>query len=147
PGALSAPPMSMIDEVLRVEPEGGADGLGENLAEKEIDASHWAFPLHFKNDPVLPGVLYCEGCYQVLAFYAYFCGLHRSFANFDLVGLPNESTKTRFLGEVRPKRGTLQFLISITSYSEGSEAALRADGGVIWESRTVCTLENLTLKL
>ena len=147
PGALSAPQLSMIDEVVRVEPGGGPDGLGEILAAKEIDPSHWVFPLHFKNDPVLPGVLYCEGCYQVLAFYAYFCGLHRSFADFDVVGLPNESTKTRFLGEVRPKRGTLQFLVSITSYSEGSEPALRADGEVIWENRTVCTLENLTLRL
>jgi PfaD family protein len=147
PGALSAPQLAMIDEVLRVEPEGGPDGLGEILAEKEIDASHWVFPLHFKNDPVLPGVLYCEGCYQVLAFYAYFCGLHRPFADFDLVGLPNESTRTRFLGEVRPKRGTLQFLVSITSYSEGTEPALRANAEVIWENRTVCTMENLTLKL
>ena len=147
PGALSAPQLSMIDEVVRVEPGGGPDGLGQILAAKEIDPSHWVFPLHFKNDPVLPGVLYCEGCYQVLAFYAYFCGLHRSFADFDVVGLPNESTKTRFLGEVRPKRGTLQFLVSITSYSEGSEPALRADGEVIWENRTVCTLENLTLRL
>jgi trans-AT polyketide synthase, acyltransferase and oxidoreductase domains len=147
PGALSAPQLSMIDEVVRVEPGGGPDGLGEILAAKEIDPSHWVFPLHFKNDPVLPGVLYCEGCYQVLAFYAYFCGLHRSFADFDVVGLPNESTKTRFLGQVRPKRGTLQFLVSITSYSEGSEPALRADGEVIWENRTVCTLENLTLRL
>ncbi len=150
PGALSAPQLSMIDKVLRVEPEGGADGLGEILAEKEIDASHWVFPLHFKNDPVLPGVLYCEGCFQVLKFYAYFCGLHRPFADVDFVCLPNESnesTKTRFLGEVRPKSGTLQFLISITSYTEGTEAALRANAEVVWDNRTVCTMENLTLGL
>jgi 3-hydroxymyristoyl/3-hydroxydecanoyl-(acyl carrier protein) dehydratase len=127
PGALSAPQLSLIDEVLRVEPEGGPDGLGEILAEKEIDASHWVFPLHFKNDPVLPGVLYCEGCYQTLKFYAYFCGLHRSFADIDFVCLSNESTKTRFLGEVRPKRGTLQFSVSILSYSEGTEPALRLE--------------------
>jgi trans-AT polyketide synthase, acyltransferase and oxidoreductase domains len=147
PGALSAPQMSMIDEVIRVEPEGGADGLGEILVEKEIDASHWVFPLHFKNDPVLPGVLYCEGCAQVLKFYAYFCGLHRPFADFDFVCLPNESTKTRFLGEVRPKRGPLQFSVSITSYTEGTEAALRANAEVVWENCTVCTIENLTLRL
>jgi trans-AT polyketide synthase, acyltransferase and oxidoreductase domains len=147
PGALSAPQMSMIDEVMRVEPEGGADGLGEIVAEREIDASHWVFPLHFKNDPVLPGVLYCEGCAQVLKFYAYFCGLHRPFAEVDFVCLPNESTKTRFLGEVRPKRGTLQFSVSITSYTEGTEAALRANAEVVWENRTVCTIENLTLRL
>jgi PfaD family protein len=140
----------MIDEVLRVEPEAGAHGLGEILAEKEIDASHWVFPLHFKNDPVLPGVFYCEGCFQVLKFYAYFCGLHRPFADVDFICLPNksnESTKTRFLGEVRPKRGTLQFLISITSYIEGTEPFLRANAEVIWDSRTVCTMENLTLGL
>jgi trans-AT polyketide synthase, acyltransferase and oxidoreductase domains len=147
PGALSAPHMSLIDEVLRVEPEGGARGLGEILVEKEIDASHWVFPLHFKNDPVLPGVFYCEGCYQVLKFYAYFCGLHRLFADVDFVCLANESTKTRFLGEVRPKRGTLQFSVAITSYTEGTEAALRANAEVIWENRTVCTIENLTLGL
>ncbi|HZC36806.1 MAG TPA: PfaD family polyunsaturated fatty acid/polyketide biosynthesis protein, partial [Chthoniobacterales bacterium] len=147
PGALSAPQLSLIDEVLRVEPEGGPDGLGEILAEKEIDASHWVFPLHFKNDPVLPGVLYCEGCYQVLAFYAYFCGLHRPFSDFELVGLPNESTRTRFLGEVRPKRGALQFSVSITSYSEGTEPTLQANAEIVWENRTVCTIENLTLGL
>jgi trans-AT polyketide synthase, acyltransferase and oxidoreductase domains len=147
PGALSAPQLAMIDEVLRIEPEGGPHGLGEILAEREIDPGHWVFRLHFKNDPVLPGVLYCEGCYQVLAFYAYFCGLHRRFADVDVVGLPNESTRTRFLGEVRPKRGTLQFSVSITSYSEGAEPALRANAEVVWEGRTVCTIENLTLKL
>jgi trans-AT polyketide synthase, acyltransferase and oxidoreductase domains len=147
PGALSAPQLSMVDEVLRVEPEGGPDGLGEILAQKEIDASHWAFPLHFKNDPVLPGVLYCEGCYQALKFYAYLCGLHRPFGDVDFVCVPNESTRTRFLGEVRPKRGTLQFLVSITAYSEGTEAALRANAEVIWENHTVCTTENITLKL
>ncbi|HEX3446163.1 MAG TPA: PfaD family polyunsaturated fatty acid/polyketide biosynthesis protein [Chthoniobacterales bacterium] len=147
PGALSSPQLSMIDRVLRVEPEGGADGLGEILAEKEVDASHWVFPLHFENDPVLPGVLYCEGCFQVLKFYAYFCGLHRPFADIDFVCLPNDSTKTRFLGEVRPKRGTLQFSVSITSYSEGTEAGLRANAEIVWENRTVCTIENLTLGL
>jgi trans-AT polyketide synthase, acyltransferase and oxidoreductase domains len=150
PGALSAPQLSMIDEVLRVEPEGGAHGLGEIVAEKVIDASHWVFPLHFKNDPVLPGVFYCEGCFQVLKFYAYFCGLHRQFADVDFICLPNksnESTKTRFLGEVRPKRGTLQFLISITSYIEGTEPFLRANTEVVWDNRTVCTMENLTLGL
>jgi trans-AT polyketide synthase/acyltransferase/oxidoreductase domain-containing protein len=144
PGALSAPQLSMIDQILRVDPEGGPDGLGEIQAEKEIDASHWVFPLHFKNDPVLPGVLYCEGCFQVLKFYAYFCGLHRPFADVDFVCPPNESTKTRFLGEVRPKSGTLQFSISITSYSE---AALRANAEVVWDNRIVCTMENLTLGL
>jgi trans-AT polyketide synthase/acyltransferase/oxidoreductase domain-containing protein len=147
PGALSAPQLSMIDQILRVDPEGGPDGLGGILAQKEIDASHWVFPLHFKNDPVLPGVLYSEGCYQVLQFYAYFCGLHRPFADVDCVCLPNESTRTRFLGEVRPKRGTLQFSVSVISYSEGTEPALRANAEVIWENRTVCTMENLTFAL
>jgi PfaD family protein len=147
PGALSAPKLSMIDEVLRVEPEGGPDGLGEILAEKQIDPSDWVFPLHFKNDPVLPGVLYCEACSQALRFYAYFCGLHRLFADVDFVCLLNQSTRTRFLGEVRPKRGTLQFKVSITSYSERTEAALRANAEVVWENRTVCTIENLTLGL
>jgi trans-AT polyketide synthase, acyltransferase and oxidoreductase domains len=147
PGALSAPQLSMIDEVLRVEPEGGPDGLGEILAQREIDASHWVFPLHFKNDPVIPGVLYSEGCYQALQFYAYFCGLHRPFADVDFVCLPNESSRTRFLGEVRPNRGTLQFSVSIISYSEGTEPALQANAEVIWENRTVCTMENLTLAM
>ncbi|HEX4200265.1 MAG TPA: hypothetical protein VHY59_02015, partial [Chthoniobacterales bacterium] len=57
------------------------------------------------------------------------------------------STKTRFLGEVRPERGSLQFSVSITSYTEGTEAALRANAEVVWENRTVCTIENLTLGL
>src|SRR5258708_36698923 len=110
--------MAVSDEVLRVEAEGGADGLGEILAEKEIDASHWAFPLHFKNDPVLPGVLYGEGCYPVLKFYAYFCGLHRLFAYVAFVGLAKGSTKTRFLGTVYRKGGARQFSFRVISSTE-----------------------------
>lgn len=147
PGLLSVSQLSMVDEVLRVEPEGGPDGLGEILAKKEIDASHWVFPLHFKNDPVLPGVLCCEGCVQALKFYAYFCGLDQQFAECDFVNLPNELTRTRFLGEVRPIRATLQFRVFVTAYSEGTEPALRANAEVICENRTVCTIENLTLRL
>ena len=73
---LCARKMLMIDRITRIDPRGGARGLGMLVGEKVLDPEHWYFPCHFKNDQVMAGSLVSDGCSQMLKVYMIYLGLH-----------------------------------------------------------------------
>lgn len=123
----------------------GASGLGRVTGEWDIPNAFWVFDAHFKNDPVLPGLLNIEGSYQTLLCYLFGLNLGPQLTRFKpSVGVPSYST---FLGEVRPHRRTIRYEVSILDLVV-TETAIRvlARSEVYCDDRLVGFYEGLSLE-
>ena len=72
---LPLPPMMMLDRITSITTDGGAHGKGQAQAEFHITPDLWFFECHFAFDPVMPGCLMQDALWQLLGFFAGWCGL------------------------------------------------------------------------
>ncbi len=72
---LPLPPMLMLDRITSITSDGGAHGKGQARAEMDIKPDLWFFKCHFESDPVMPGCLVQDAVWQLLGFFAGWCGL------------------------------------------------------------------------
>lgn len=72
---LPLPPMLMLDRITSITTDGGAHGKGQAQAEFHITPDLWFFECHFASDPVMPGCLMQDALWQLLGFFAGWCGL------------------------------------------------------------------------
>src|ERR1700744_3801239 len=66
---LPAPPMLMMDRIVRIDAAGGTYGKGQVVAELDIDPEQWFFGCHFIGDPVMPGCLGLDAMWQLVGFF------------------------------------------------------------------------------
>ncbi|CDH18915.1 putative 3-oxoacyl-(acyl-carrier-protein) synthase [Xenorhabdus bovienii str. kraussei Quebec] len=113
-GKLCVPDTRMLSRILSVDTVGGAFGLGQIVAELDIDPAHWAFKAHFKNDPVMPGTLLVEGSEQLMKFYLFYLGLN-SQPDLEVHTLTDHTSGAKFRGEVKCERDVVQFRLTCKS--------------------------------
>ena len=68
-GRLPLPPMLMVDRITAITEDGGPHGLGQVVAELDINPDLWFFKCHFESDPVMPGCLGLDAMWQLVGFY------------------------------------------------------------------------------
>ena len=68
-GRLPLPPMLMVDRITSITEDGGPHGLGQVVAELDINPDLWFFKCHFESDPVMPGCLGLDAMWQLVGFY------------------------------------------------------------------------------
>src|ERR1700744_1272685 len=66
---LPAPPMLMMDRIVRIDAAGGTYGKGQVVAELDIHPEQWFFLCHFLGDPVMPGCLGLDAMWQLVGFF------------------------------------------------------------------------------
>ena len=66
---LPAPNMLMIDRIIAISSEGGANNKGFIEAELDINPDLWFFGCHFPGDPVMPGCLGLDAMWQLVGFF------------------------------------------------------------------------------
>ncbi len=66
---LPLPPMLMFDRITRISRDGGEFNKGLLVAELDIHPDLWFFDCHFLGDPVMPGCLGLDACWQLIGFY------------------------------------------------------------------------------
>ncbi len=66
---LPLPPMLMFDRITRITRDGGDFNKGTLVAELDIRPDLWFFDCHFQGDPVMPGCLGLDACWQLVGFY------------------------------------------------------------------------------
>ena len=75
-GKLPHGPMKMIDRAWYDFDKGmGKYGKGYLRAEKDISQNDWYFYAHFLGDPVMPGTIGLDGCYQCMGLTLLILGL------------------------------------------------------------------------
>ena len=75
------PKVHLVDRVLHVSDQGGKFGLGEIIAQGDIDEDHWAIKVHFIKDPVIPGSLMREAVNQIEFFFLMHSGIILALIN------------------------------------------------------------------
>ena len=129
---LPAPPMLMIDRIVRIEGEGaGAHGKGYVEAELDINPDLWFFQCHFINDPVMPGCLGLDAMWQLVGF---FLGWSGGRGKGRALGVG----EVKFTGQVTPDVKKVVYKIDFKRVINRrlvmgiADGVLEADGQVIY---------------
>lgn len=103
---LPMPPMLMMDRITHIADSGGDKGLGEVVAEYDINPKRWFFDCHFVGDPVMPGCLGLDGLWQLVGFFLGWMGGEGR-------GRAISVGEVRFSGQVTPAAERLTFKLDI----------------------------------
>ncbi|QYJ96587.1 3-hydroxyacyl-[acyl-carrier-protein] dehydratase FabA [Shewanella alkalitolerans] len=133
----------MIEEVSKVERNGGAWGLGLVEGHKQLEPNHWYFPCHFKDDQVMAGSLMAEGCGQLLQFYMLHLGMHTQTQNGRFQPLENASQKVRCRGQVIPQSARLTYRMEVTEIGFSPRPYAKANIDILLNGKVVVDFHNL----
>ena len=103
---LPLPPMLMLDRIVDINEQGGANGKGEVVAELDIDPNMWFFECHFAGDAVMPGCLGVDAMWQLIGFYLGWMGGNGR-------GRALGAGEVKFTGQVTPKDKLVRYRISM----------------------------------
>jgi PfaB family protein len=140
-------PISTIDRVTSIDPQGGPWGLGFLVAEKTLDPKQWYFNCHFKDDFCLPGALITEGCTQLLGIYILYLGLQTHTTDARLQPLTNFLQTGRYRGQILPISATLTYQLEVTEIGLTPRPFIKANAMVIFEGKIIAMIANLGLQL
>lgn len=135
----------MLERITYISDEGGRYGLGEVFAEKDIDENHWAFKVHFLNDPVLPGSLLLEGVNQI-NYFLLDAGIIGRKTDKPIEPSKGDSAKVIFRGQVRPIKSTIVYKISFKKFIDTKEKfTFYFDADIYWEGTHIVKAEDLSI--
>ncbi len=140
-------PILMLDRVISVDPRGGAWGLGLLVAEKTLNPEHWYFNCHFKGDFCLPGALMNEGCIQLIQFYILYLGLNTLTNNARFKPIINLPQTGQYRGQIKRSATKLSYELEVTEIGLNPSPFVKAEGKVIFEGKTICTMKNIGVQL
>ena len=141
------PQVRMIDAVTEVCNQGGRYGYGYIRGMKNIDETHWAFKVHFKNDPVLPGTLILNGANQLFMFWAMYYGFYNGDSNNKPEIVEGITVDVAFRGQVKPEPSTIFYEIHIKEVrGDKNVESVIAEVNVYWKDINVIREDNVSLK-
>ena len=138
----------MIDRITSVDIGGGAYGLGEIIAEKDLAPDDWYFPCHFRDDEVLAGSLQAEGGGNLLRFFMLMLGLQRVMDDARFQPVYNIGQKVRCRKQVTPNVDTkLVYRLVIKEIGVMPNPYIIGDLEIISDGIITVHFENLGLQL
>lgn len=132
-----------LDRITHVTNIGGKFGLGEMIAEKDIDENYWAFKVHFVNDPVYPVSLIFEGINQLVYFLVDMKIIGRRYGRLEPIG--SKAIKGSYRGQIKPSKGTITYKISFKNYERTDRLVVYFDADVFFNGTHVVKVEDLVL--
>ena len=142
------PKIQMVDRIIGFDLTGGDYGLGLIVAEKDIDESHWAFKVHFLNDPVFPGTLLSEASSQIQFMYAMTAGYMKADRKYYLLNNRNVVLNSSFRGEVKPVKSVVTYVQQFKEVKQtDKKVVILSDLDVYWQGRHVSRTENCCLDI
>jgi 3-hydroxyacyl-[acyl-carrier protein] dehydratase/trans-2-decenoyl-[acyl-carrier protein] isomerase len=137
---LPAPPMLMMDRILKITDEGGEYGKGQIIAEFDIKPDHWFFECHFKGDPVMPGCLGLDALWQLVGFFL--CWKDNPGKGRALgVG------EVKFRGEITQQTKTVRYVIDLKRVIQRKLIMAIGDGRVEADGKIIYTAKDLRVGL
>ncbi|MEH6531589.1 MAG: beta-ketoacyl synthase N-terminal-like domain-containing protein [Photobacterium frigidiphilum] len=140
---FSSDKFMMIEQVSHVDPQGGTWGLGLIEGHKQLEADHWYFPCHFKDDSVMAGSLMAEGCGQLLQFFMMYLGMHTQVENGRFQPLENAPQQVRCRGQVLPQSAVLTYRMEVTEIGLSPRPYAKANIDILLDGKVVVDFQNL----
>jgi acyl transferase domain-containing protein/3-hydroxymyristoyl/3-hydroxydecanoyl-(acyl carrier protein) dehydratase len=145
----AGPMLMMLDRITGYWPDGGAAGLGQLRAEKDLDPGEWFFRAHFFQDPVMPGSLGVEGMCQLLQWYLMERG--------ETVGVPGSRFEPimtgqpltwKYRGQIQPTDGRLTVELEITAAGQDDRGRYAIADGWLWvDGRRIYQVAGLGMRV
>lgn len=137
---LPLPPMLMLDRITHVSSDGGAHGLGQVVAELDVNPDLWFFKCHFESDPVMPGCLGLDAMWQLVGFFlCWRGGLGRGRA----LGVG----EVKFTGQVLPTSKLVTYTVDLKRVILRKLRMGIADASLAVDGRTIYTATDLKVGL
>ena len=131
---LPLPPMLMMDRIIEINEDGGANGKGQVVAELDITPDLCFFDCRVEGDPVRPGCLGLDAMWQLVGF---FLGWMGGPGRGRALG----SGEVKFSGQVTPKNKKITYYIDLKRvimrklFMGIADARMEVDGRVIYEAK------------
>ncbi len=131
---LPAPPMLMMNRIVKIDAEGGEAGKGIMIAELDINPDLWFFDCHFPTDPVMPGCLGLDAMWQLVGFYLCWLGNPGK-------GRALGAGEVKFFGQVLPTAKKVTYKIELTRLIQRklvmgvANATMEVDGKEIYSAK------------
>ncbi len=139
-GKLPLGNMLMIDRIVDINNDGGLHGKGSITAELDIHPELWFFPLHFDEDPVMPGCLGLDALWQLCGFFLSWIGCK---GKGRALGVGN----VKFTGQVLPTAKVVTYTLNMKRVIARRLSMVIADGTVAVDGRVIYTAEDLKVGL
>lgn len=137
---LPAPNMLMMDRIVKINEEGGANGKGEIIAELDIAPDLWFFDCHFPGDPVMPGCLGLDAMWQLVGF---FLGWSGGPGKGRALGVG----EVKFTGQILPTAKKVTYKITMKRVVKRRLFMGLADGVVEVDGREIYSAKDLKVGL
>lgn len=147
--SLRLPPeqILMLDRIVSVDLKGGAYGLGEVIAEKDLKPGDWYFPCHFRDDEVLAGSLQAEGGGNLLRFFMLMLGMQRLTKDARYQPVFDLPQKVRCRKQVTTKDTKLVYKLEVKEIGLIPNPYVIADLEIISDGVVTVHFQNLGLQL
>ncbi|HEC04778.1 MAG TPA: bifunctional 3-hydroxydecanoyl-ACP dehydratase/trans-2-decenoyl-ACP isomerase [Thiothrix sp.] len=126
--------MLMMDRIVHINDEDGANGKGSIIAELDITPDLWFFDCHFPSDPVMPGCLGLDAMWQLVGFYLGWIGGKGK-------GRALGSGEVKFTGQVLPTAKKVTYRIDLSRVINRrlvmgvADATMEVDGKQIYAAK------------
>jgi 3-oxoacyl-(acyl-carrier-protein) synthase/3-hydroxymyristoyl/3-hydroxydecanoyl-(acyl carrier protein) dehydratase len=122
--------------------------LGAVIGRQSISPDQWYFPLHFHQDPVMPGSLGVEAALQAMKTYAEAQQLTSRFAQPQFVWAQDEALIWQYRGQILPDTREMHVQVVFEEIREEESRSVLVGSGSLWkDGKPIYTLERLVLAL
>lgn len=140
--------MQMLERLTKIDYNGGKYGRGFISGEKTITPDLWPFDVHFKNDPVFPGIIMIDGVTQIEMFLIAQTGVLSQFKKAEVRMITNQPIITKFRGQVRRGTSILRYELHIKEAKMQEDGYyLTADVAIFNNEVQVISIESFGLKV
>ncbi|NRA44997.1 MAG: hypothetical protein HRU09_08595 [Oligoflexales bacterium] len=149
PLSLQADQLLMVDQIVYCDFDGGSQGLGFLVAEKNIKPDEWFFRSHFFGDPVMPGSLMVEAVLQLLRLYCIEKGFARSACKpeWEVLCLGQEIA-WKLRGQILPTHKKITYSLTIEELKlEPEQLVLVADASILVDGIKIAAMHGLSIRI
>ncbi|NVB40740.1 acyltransferase domain-containing protein [Pseudenhygromyxa sp. WMMC2535] len=148
PRTLPGAPMNLVHRITRMDPSGGAFGLGVVEGEADIHPEDWFITCHFVDDPVMPGTLMYECCLHTLRVFLLalgWVGEDAEGASFE----PRLGVRSRLecRGQVLGHTKVVTYVITMREFGADPEPWVICDASMLADGKRIVDIEDMSCQL